>query len=58
VARKTRTPPDVAKSLDQQARDLEKLIEDAKRIHREVTSHLSKIRRAGEPCAPNKNARK
>jgi predicted RNase H-like nuclease (RuvC/YqgF family) len=33
--------------LEKKSSDLQRLIEEAKRIHREVTEHLQKLRRGG-----------
>jgi len=49
------TRPD-AEILDRQARELERLIKEAQRIHREVKEHLSKLRHAGDRSAPNKKS--
>ncbi len=38
----------------QEAQALQKLIKEAQRIHTEISIHLSKIRHAGHPSAPNK----
>ena len=48
--------PELRTVLEEQARSLQRLIDDAQRIQREITAHLSKLRRAGDPSTPNKKS--
>ena len=45
------TPRESVADLEQQARKLEILIEEATRIHREITSKLSTFRHAGDAAS-------
>ena len=51
-----KAPRPDAEILEGQARELERLIKEAQRLHREVTEHLSKLRHAGDGSTPNKKS--
>jgi len=41
--------------LRQQAKELQVLLDDARRLHREITKHLDTLRHAGDPPPPRKS---